>query len=75
MIPHRGTSEVNVEVSETTLHTHQTVPAVQKQEWGQRAQVNPKSQGEQTLQSHLTRCPFIKVADGEFPLLILKIEI
>lgn len=44
MVPHGGASKVNVEVSETALHTHQTVPEVQEQESGQKTQVNPKSQ-------------------------------
>jgi hypothetical protein len=34
MVPHGGASKVNVEVSETALHAHQTVPEVQEQEWG-----------------------------------------
>lgn len=44
MVPHGGASKVNVEVRETALHAHQTVPEVQGQESGQKAQVSPKSQ-------------------------------
>lgn len=44
MVPHGGASKVNVEVGKTALHAHQTVPEGQGQEWGQKTQVNPKSQ-------------------------------
>lgn len=54
MVPHGGASKVNVEVGETALHAHQTVPEVQ--ESGQKTQVSLKSHvaSNHGRQSHLT---------------------
>lgn len=55
MVPHRGASKVNVEVGETALHAHQTVPAAQKWSGAENTSQPQITGGEQTLQSHLTR--------------------
>lgn len=53
MVPNRSASKVDVEVSETTLHAHQTVPAAQKGGGGQKNNSTPEPQeGRKQLQRH-----------------------
>lgn len=67
MVPNGSAAKVDVEVSETTFHAHQTIPAAQKQ-GGQKKQVNAWiTRSEKTTSETSDLRPFIHVDTGEFP--------
>lgn len=65
MVPNGSASEVDVEVSETAFHAHQTVPAAQKRGMGRAGKII------QVLNHWrcLTCCPFINANTGDFSFL------
>lgn len=72
MVPNGSASEVNVEVSETTFHAHQTVPAAQKQGSRENESMAESQEVRKQLGRCLTRRPFINADTGEFPSLFFS---
>lgn len=72
VVPNGSASEVDVEVSETTFHAHQTVPAAQKQGSRKNNSAPEPQEVSKQLQRCLTCCPFINTDTGEFSFLFFS---
>ena len=66
MVPNGSASKVDVEVSETTLHTHQTVPAAEERKNRKNNSVRESQEVSKEFQRCLTCCPLINADAGEF---------